>query len=225
MNLKLHMVYRRYFNLIPFFILLLFLLQLPISFYAQSRSILTSWQVTARAAGNSSGFDIRIEQYRDKTNFFFKRLDSLRQREMEKDFAYIEQRAAVKAATTVDEVTYEIEKLAAIIELFEVAGKDTLSYTATLPDPVFKSLLDSLTNMPVEILTNNTGQKNENQVANGYSFHFIRFNGKKKTADFFVAQPTILSRPFLFRLVTQTLLFYRKEKKEAIITTAFTKTY
>jgi hypothetical protein len=219
------MVYKRCFNLIPSFILLLFLLQLPISFFAQSKSILTSWQVTARAAGNSSGFDIRIEQYRDKTNFFFKRLDSLRQRDMEKDFAYIEQRAAVKAATTVDEVTYQIEKLGAIIELFEVAGKDTLSYNAPLPDPVFKSLLDSLATLPVEILTTNTGQKNGSQVANGYSFHFIRFNGKKKTADFFVAQPTAISHPFLFRLVTQTLLFYRKEKKEAIITIAFTKTY
>ncbi len=225
MNLKLPMVYRHSSNILPSFIILLLFIQLPSSLFAQSKSITASWQIAARTAGTSSGYDIRIEQYRDKTNFFFKRIDSLRQHTMEKDAAYIKQRNAIRAATTVDEATYEIEQLAAIIELFEVSQKDSLSYGAIIPDTALKALLDSLMNMPVEILSNNAGLKNEKQVTTGYSFHFIRYNGKKKTADFFTPQPGASTYPFLFRLVTQTLAFYRKEKTEAIITTDLTKTY
>jgi Rad3-related DNA helicase len=200
-------------------------MQLPISFFAQSKSMLANWQIAVRTAGTTSGYDIRIEQYRDKTNFFFKRIDSLRQRDMEKDPSYVAQRAAIRAATTVDEATYEIEKLASIIELFEVSRKDTLNYTSPLPEPALQSLLDSLINMPVDILSNNAGLKNEKQVTTGYSFHFIRYNGKKKTVDFFTPQPGPDSHPFLFRLITQTLGFYRKEKPSAIITTGSTSGY
>ncbi len=200
-------------------------MQLPLSFFAQSKSIIVSWQIIVRAAGTTSGYDIRIEQYRDKTNFFFKYLDSLRQRDMEQDIAYKAQRAAIKTATTVEEVTYEIEKLATIIERFEVSRKDSLHYNATLPDPSLKSLLDSLATIPVEILSSHTALKNKPQVSTGYSFHFIRYNGKKKTADFFVPPPGANSHPFLFRLVTQTLGFYRKEKPGAIIISDFTKNY
>lgn len=219
------MVYRRYSNILPSFFVLLLLIQLPFSLFAQSKSITASWQIAARTAGSISGYDIRIEQYRDKTTFFFKRIDSLRQHAMEKDAAYIKQRNAIRAATTVDEATYEIEKLAPIIELFEVSQKDSLSYGAIIPDTALKALLDSLMNMPVELLSNHAGLKNEKQVTTGYSFHFIRYNGKKKTADFFTPQPGASTYPFLFRLVTQTLAFYRKEKADAIITTDLTKTY
>jgi hypothetical protein len=225
MNLKLHMVFRHYFNILSSFIALLLLTQLPLSLFAQSKSIIESWQISARTAGTTSGYDIRIEQYRDKTNFFFKRIDSLRQHDMEKDAAYIKQRNAIRAATTVDDATYEIEKLAVIIESFEVSQKDSLSYGSAIPDQEFKTLLDSLMNMPVEILSNNAGLKNEKQVTTGYSFHFTRYNGKKKTADFFTPQPGASTYPFLFRLVTQTVAFYRKEKTEAIITTDLTKAY
>lgn len=219
------MVYRLYFNALPLFFLLLLLMQLPFSLFAQSKSMTASWQISARTAGTTSGYDIRIEQYRDKINFFFKRIDSLRQHAMEKDAAYIKQRTAIRAATTVDDATYEIEKLAAIIELFEVSQKDSLSYSSAIPDPALKTLLDSLMNMPVDILSNNAGLKNEKQVTTGYSFHFIRYNGKKKTADFFTPQPGASTYPFLFRLVTQTLAFYRKEKTGAIITMDLTKAY
>jgi Rad3-related DNA helicase len=219
------MVYKHYSNILPPLIALLLLMQLPISFFAQSKSMLANWQIAVRTAGTTSGYDIRIEQYRDKTNFFFKRIDSLRQRDMEKDPSYVAQRAAIRAATTVDEATYEIEKLASIIELFEVSRKDTLNYTSPLPEPALQSLLDSLINMPVDILSNNAGLKNEKQVTTGYSFHFIRYNGKKKTVDFFTPQPGPDSHPFLFRLITQTLGFYRKEKTSAIITTGSTSGY
>jgi hypothetical protein len=219
------MVYKHYSNILPPLIALLLLMQLPISFFAQSKSMLANWQIAVRTAGTTSGYDIRIEQYRDKTNFFFKRIDSLRQRDMEKDPSYVAQRAAIRAATTVDEATYEIEKLASIIELFEVSRKDTLNYTSPLPEPALQSLLDSLINMPVDILSNNAGLKNEKQVTTGYSFHFIRYNGKKKTVDFFTPQPGPDSHPFLFRLITQTLGFYRKEKPSAIITTGSTSGY
>lgn len=222
MNLKLHMVYKRCSNTLPSLFALLLLMQLPISLLAQSKSMLANWQIAVRTAGTTSGYDIRIEQYRDKTNFFFKRIDSLRQRDMEKDPAYLAQRAAIRAATTVEEATYEIEKLASIIELFEVSRRDSLSYSSTLPELSLRSLLDSLINLPVELLSNNAGLKNEKQVTSGYSFHFIRFNGRKKTADFFTPQPGPNNYPFLFRLITQTLQFYRKEKPTAIITTDLT---
>lgn len=226
MNSKLHMVYRHYSNtLLPSLIVLLLCIQLPLLLFAQSKSITACWQITARTAGTTSGYDIRIEQYRDKTNFFFKRIDSIRQHDMEKDVTYSKQRNAIRSATTVDEATYEIEKLASIIELFEVSRKDSLNYGSVIPNPVLKSLLDSLMTMPVEILSNNAGLKNEKQVTTGYSFHFIRYNGKKKTADFFTPQPGTDTHPFLFRLVTQTLAFYRKEKPDAIITMDLTKTY
>jgi|GEM_PF-3138049 len=220
------MVFKPSSKLLSALVLSLLFMQVPGILPAQSKSIITSWQVVARAAGNSSGYDIYIEQYRDKTNFIFKRLDSLRQRDMEKDLAYIEQRAAIKAATTVDEVTYQIEKLATVMELFEVSKKDSLSYRSVLPNQTLKSLLDSLANLPTETLQNNTaGIKTEKRVADGYSFHFIRFNGKKKTADFFTAAPTPDSHPLLFRLITETLGFYRKEKTNAILTPDFIKAY
>lgn len=225
MNLKLHMVYKRFFNHYCRFLLLLLCLQSPQFFFGQSKSIITSWQITARSAGNASGFDIRIEQLKDKTNFFFKRIDSLRQRDMEKDQTYTEQRAAVKASSSVEEITYQIEKLAAIIELFEVSEKDTLSSGATLPDLSLDKLLDSLSNIPAELLHHTNQTNNDNQVAGDYSFHFIRFNGRKKTADFFTTQPTALSHPYLFRLVSATLTFYRKEKTNAVLSADFTRPF
>lgn len=219
------MVYRRCSDMLLSLSMLLLFMQLPLSFFAQSKSRITGWHIVVRAAGTSSGYDIRIDQYRDKTNFFFKRLDSLRQRDMEKDLAYIERRAAVTSSTTVDEVTYQIEKLAVIIELFEVSQKDSLSYASTLTDQALKTLLDSVANLPAELLRNNGGIKNEKQIADGYSFHFTRFNGKKKTADFFTAQSSLSSYPLLFRLVTQTLRLYRNKKPDAILTADFTKIY
>lgn len=216
------MAYKHCFNQFVFFLLLLFL-QWPLYLAAQSKSSVFSWHISARAAGKSSGYDIHIDQDKDKIHFTFKRLDSLRQHDMEKDPAYIEQRAAVKASTTVDEVTYQIEKLASIIEIFEVYQKDTLSYSTPLPAPSLKSFLDSISNLPVEIMTNNKSSKTDKQLSDGYSFHFTRMNGKKKTADFYTALPSANSYPLLFRLVMLTLAFYQNQKADAIITTAFTK--
>lgn len=219
------MVYKPCFNNGHSCILLLLFLQLPLAFYAQSKSTIANWKIAVRTAGATAGYDIHIEQYRNKTNFFFKSIDSLRQRDMENDAAYIKQRNAIRAAATVDEATYEIEKLATIIEQFEVSRKDTLYYSADLPDISLQSLLDSLASLPVEILSNNTGLKNEAPVSTGYSFHFMRYNGKKKTADFFTSQPAPNRYPLLYRLLTQTIGFYKKEKKEAIITTDFTRAH
>lgn len=217
------MVYKRFFSRILFFLSTLLFIQ-PIISLGQSKQADFNWRITARSAGNSSGFDIEINQLKGSTRFVFKRVDSIRLSEMEKDPAYIEQRAAVKAATYVNDAAYEAEKLGILVERFAVYQTDTLSYSDQLPDVFLRSLLDSINSLSSEIL-NSTNTRPTNQRSSILSFHFIRMNGKKKTIDTYATNPTIDSHPLLYRLITQTLAFYRKEKPTALLTTAFTKSY
>ena len=218
------MAYKHFFNSSTRFILILLLIIQSQIILAQTKKSDFSWRITARSAGNSSGFDIEINQQNSKTNFVFKRVDSIRLSEMEKDPAYIQQRAAVKAAVYVNDATYEAEKLGLIVERFSVYQTDTLYYPEKFPDSVLVSFLDSIHSVAQESLKV-TIPRIQNSRSNLLSFHFTRINGKKKTVDMYATNPTADSHPLLYRLVIQTLSFYRKERPAALITTDFTKSY
>lgn len=218
------MVYKHFFNRSVFLLFIVLLFIQSQNLYAQSKQSDLSWRITARSAGNSSGFDIEINQIKGNTRFIFKRVDSIRLSEMEKDPAYIEQRAAVKAAAYVNDAAYEAEKLGILVERFAVYETDTLSYSGNLPDASLASFLDSINSLPQETLKS-INSRSTNPRSSILSFHFIRMNGKRKTIDTYATNPTLDSHPLLYRLITQTLSFYRKERSTALITTDFTKSY
>lgn len=218
------MVYKHFFKSLIYTLLITVLFIQSKSLLAQSKQPDFSWKITARSAGNSSGFDIEINQLKGNTRFIFKRVDSTRLSEMEKDPAYIEQRAAIKAAVYVNDAAYEAEKLGVLVERFAVYQTDTLFYTGVIPDAPLRSFLDSIHLLSQDMFKSNNSRPPNNR-SNILSFHFIRMNGKKKTIDTYATSPTQDSHPILYRLVTQTLSFYRRERASAIITPEFSKSY
>lgn len=196
-------------------ILLIFAFFSVLSGETQSRSSTDVWHITARSVNASVGFNIDLYTTAKEYKIVYRRLDSTSKHLLEKDPTYVELRASIKNSTSIEEVELLAYKLGEIADRYTVYTSDSLKLLNE--ELAFTRMLDTLNQTNVGLLTVQTNVNGISEILSGYSFHFVKQNGRKKVKDFQVQSPGPFSYPILFRFISGVLDLYRNAKPHSFL--------